>query len=81
MTSNRSSSKRAQGPISVEEDATKLPQVDGSCFGKPAAALEQEPEPEAEKAANKTTAIAMPSFLLLNEIGKSARNLHILFTH
>jgi len=70
MTSSRSSSKRSRDPV-VVDDASKLPQVDGSCFGKPAAASEPQPEAETAKGLSPT-AISMPSFLLMTEIGKFA---------
>jgi hypothetical protein len=63
MHRNHSTSKRSRSPQVVSRDSSALPQTDGSCFGKPAVAV-QEPEPEAPKPPE------LPSFLRLTDARK-----------
>jgi hypothetical protein len=60
----RSSTKRAHSPVAVSPQKHTVPQMDGSCFGKP---------DKAESTPGTPAPPKMPLFLQLTDEGKLSR--------
>jgi hypothetical protein len=58
----RTSTKRAHSPVAIAPQSPSVPQMDGSCFGKPCPAV-------AEAVAPAPGPPAMPEFLQLTDEG------------